>query len=117
MGNDCYIQKISETAYKTLAMELEKARSIDDMHNAINVYMHDNQTGMPRNMPGPMLYMTEADAKADVPKEPEQNTAQNSSNGNPDKTEQDKSGQEDWELYAASKGGHGNGKGTGKGKG
>ena len=44
---------------KDLALELKKAISIDDIHNSINIYMHDQQTGMPRNMPGPMLYLTE----------------------------------------------------------
>ena len=91
---------------KDLAIELKKATSIDDIHNTINVYMHDYQTGMPRNMPGPMLYMTEqnqddkteaADSDKDKGKE------------KPTQADANYNGQEGWDLNAASKGGKGKG--------
>ena len=49
------LRNLPKQITKDLALELKKAKSIDDIHNTINIYMHDHQTGMPRNMPGPML--------------------------------------------------------------
>ena len=58
------LRNLPKQLTKDLALELKKASSIDDIHNAINIYMHDHQTGMPRNMPGPMLYLMSQKNKA-----------------------------------------------------
>ena len=112
------IRNLPKQITKDLALELKKAKSIDDIHNTINIYMHDHQAGMPRNMPGPMLYLTE-------PENSEEATSDKAAKENPDFkdvaknmiTESDKKNNGDWDLYATTKGAKGNGKGLGKGKG
>ena len=100
---------------KDLAVELKKTTSIDDIHNTINVYMHDHQTGMPRNMPGPMLCMAEPE-KQDVKPE-ESNNKEDTSKATGDEHGKGKdASQDNWELYAASKGGKAGGKNNGKGE-
>ena len=97
---------------KDLAMERTKANSIE-LQNAINIYMHDHQTGMPRNMPGPMLCMAEPD-KQDVKPE-ESNNKEDTSKAIGDEYGKGKDANKDnWDLNAASKGGKAGGKGNGK---
>lgn len=50
-----------------LDLERKKGKSIDDIDNSTNIYMHDHQVGMPRHMPGPMLHVTEQGSKHDEP--------------------------------------------------
>ena len=54
-----------------LALELKKAKRIDDIHDSINIYMYDHQIGMPRNMPGFTLCLSEQDAKQTRQEQPE----------------------------------------------
>ena len=98
-----------------LSMELRKLQTVDEIHNAINIYRHDHRTGLPRGVPGTMLAMIEkppeAAATTLTPKEDESATNITS---RPNKEPPTDKEQED--RYAATRGGKGNGKG-GKGYG
>ena len=110
------LRNLPKQITKDLALELKKATSIDDIHNSINIYMHDHQTGMPRNMPGPMLYLTEPQTQDTAKESGTQSKADNKDDCK-SKTEEALDANQDWDLYAATKGNKGNGKGSGKGKG
>ena len=99
---------------RDLALELKKANRIDDIHICINIYMYDHQTGMPRNMFGPMLCTTEQEAQGKTPEDQPDRSNPTNSIAEPSNT--NKEGQDDWELYAIGKGGKGIGKGKGNGK-
>ena len=114
------LRNLPKQLTRDLALELKKAKSIDDIHNSINIYMYDHQIGMPRNMPGPMLCMAEQDVQKG--RQEEQSESKNSAGadaGN-SKTETAKTNnaeQDDQELYNTGKGGKGKDKHKGKGKG
>ena len=57
------LRNLPKQLTRDLALELKKVTSIDDIHNSINIYMYDHQIGMPRNMPGPMLCITEKETQ------------------------------------------------------
>ena len=111
------LRNLPKQLTKDLALELKKAKSIDDIHNTTNIYLHDHQTGMPRNMPGPMLYLTEPETPEDVAKDKTVKGNPDNKDGQKTKTEKPHDYNNDWDLYASTKGSKGNGKGMGKGKG
>ena len=112
------LRNLPKQLTRDLVLELKKVKSIDDIHNSINIYMYDHQIGMPRNIPGLMLCMAEQDVQKT--KQDEQAESKNSAGGDVGKTESVKTNnaeQSDQELYAIGKGGKGNSKLKGKGKG
>ena len=102
-------------------MAQKKPTSTDDIHNAIDVYTHDHQTSMPRNMPGPMLHVAAQEPDNITQRENINNKKEIDGGGyNEERHEQykaDNGGRNGWDRCAAAKIGVGNGKGIGKGKG
>ena len=117
MDNGSDIQEPAKTDNQRVSHGVKKkATSIDDIHNSINIYMHDHQTGMPRNMLGPMLCLTEAVAQ-DIAKEGGTQSNADIKEIQKSKTEDTQDDKHDRDVYAATKGSKGNGKGSGKSKG
>ena len=58
---------------KDLAMQLRDVKTVDEVRNIVNIYLHDHQTGMPRGQTGPMLCMAE---------DGQENTVSTSTNAN-----------------------------------
>ena len=75
------MKTLFEKTTTSLAMELKKASTIDEIQHVINTYMHDYRTGLPRGMPGPMICLT---TKEDAEARPE------ASNANKAKEDEDK---------------------------
>ena len=53
------LQNLPDKVVQTLAIELKRATSVEDMYSIINTYMFDHRTGLPRGQTSPMLYLTE----------------------------------------------------------
>lgn len=52
------MRNLAEEITTTLAMELRKATTTDEMQRVINVYLHANRNGLSKGMPGPMVCLT-----------------------------------------------------------
>lgn len=91
---------------KEFAMQLRNVKTVDEVRNIVNIYLHDHQTGMPRGQTGPMLCMAE-NGQADIADKPtgENNTKELTKEDVKDK---DNHWDEGGDVNVASKG---NGKG------
>merc|ERR1712151_292023 len=74
------LQNLPDIVAKSLAIELKRATSIEDMYNTINTYTFDHRTGLPRGQTSPMLYLTERPVPENV-----REIANVAENKNPDK--------------------------------
>ena len=53
------LQDLPEKVVQTLAVELKKAQSVEEIYSTINTYIFDRKIGMPRGQSSPTLYLTE----------------------------------------------------------
>ena len=58
----------------TLAMELRKANTTDEVQSVVNVYLHDNRIGLPRGMQGPMICLATKDEEENKTEESRKET-------------------------------------------
>ena len=55
------MQNLPSQLVTNLSMQLKTAKTVEDMQNIINVYLHDHKTGLPKGQQGPMLRLAEED--------------------------------------------------------
>ena len=114
------LRNLRKSVTKDLAMQLKDVKTVNEVRNVINIYLHDHQTGMPRGQIGPMLcFNAEEDTKDGdtiIHSKDSSSTNNTSCNGidKEDIKEKDNSWQGESDLNAAYKG---NGKGKGGSKG
>ena len=60
------LQNLPEKVVQTLAIELKRATSVEDMYSIINTYTFDHRTGLPRGQTSPMLYLAEGPTPENV---------------------------------------------------
>ena len=53
------LRNLPKQATKVLAIQLRDIKTVDEVRNIVNIYMHDHIIGMPRGQAGPMLCVTE----------------------------------------------------------
>ena len=59
------LQNLPDKVVQTLAVELKRAESVEDIYSIINIYTFDHKTGLPRGQTSPMLYLTENQTEED----------------------------------------------------
>ena len=112
------LQNLPEKVVQTLAIELMKAKSVEEIYSIINTYTYDHKTGLPRGQASPMLYLIgeQTDDRSDKPELANLTNGQTTNQTRADDKDQtstrsqaDGRAKDGQELYAASKG-----KGKGK---
>ena len=66
------LQNLPDKVVQTLAVELKRAESVEDIYSIISTYTYDHKIGLPRDQTSPMLYLTEKHQNSVAP--PKQTT-------------------------------------------
>ena len=74
------MRNLPEKLTITLTMDLKKATNAEEMQSIINIYLHDNRTGLPRGMQGPMVCLTNQDVTSKTKEDIEESVQSNGSN-------------------------------------
>lgn len=113
------LQNLPDKVVQTLAVELKRAESVEDIYSIISPYTYDHKFGSPRGQTSPMLYLTETQAEGDGGVAASNNNTNNSGgqilisnvdnrqddrNTSPATTNANNQDSASQELYAASKG-------------
>ena len=53
------LQNLPDKIVTNLSLQIKQAKTIEEMHSLVNVYLHDHKTGMPRGQAGPMLCLAD----------------------------------------------------------
>ena len=59
------LQHLQDKVVQTLAVELKRVESVEDIYSMINIYTYNYKIGLPRGQTSPMLYLTENQAEED----------------------------------------------------